>query len=111
MRRFGRVVVICGALALVPLPSAAVTAEFVAKLLAFDGVFWLGEEGGTVRKGFEVSGGRAGFVAGLDIDEFVNTVMDDLRGGDAVLVKGSRACNLDRVVSRFCERSADGPEN
>jgi len=66
-----------------------------------DAVFWLGEEGGTVREGFTKSGGRVPFRLHHDLDSLLSDVRGWVREGDALLVKASHACNLDAFVDRL----------
>jgi UDP-N-acetylmuramoyl-tripeptide--D-alanyl-D-alanine ligase len=66
-----------------------------------DEVFWLGESGGAVKEGFEQSAGVAAFHRCGELTELVQAVGADVRTGDAVLVKASRACNLDRFVAQL----------
>jgi UDP-N-acetylmuramoyl-tripeptide--D-alanyl-D-alanine ligase len=64
-----------------------------------DAVFWLGDEGPHVKKGYEEAGGAAPFRLCRSLQELIGEVGGDLRNGDAVLVKASRAVELDRFVS------------
>jgi UDP-N-acetylmuramoyl-tripeptide--D-alanyl-D-alanine ligase len=68
-----------------------------------DAIFWLGESGGAVREGFDKSGGIAAFHRCGELTELVQAVGADVRTGDAVLVKASRAIGLDRLVARLLE--------
>jgi UDP-N-acetylmuramoyl-tripeptide--D-alanyl-D-alanine ligase len=61
-----------------------------------DMVFWLGKYGSDVEKGIAES--RKAFRAFVDMDELIDAVRSTVERGDAVLVKASRAANLDRVV-------------
>lgn len=69
-----------------------------------DRVFWFGSDGSLVNEGFTKNGGRAPFTIHTDIGELVERVADEIRPRDAVLVKASRACNLDQFVTRFLDR-------
>jgi UDP-N-acetylmuramoyl-tripeptide--D-alanyl-D-alanine ligase len=66
-------------------------------------VFWLGEDGGEVKAGFEKAGGSAPLRLYDSLDRLVEDVCREARAGDAILVKASRACNLDRFVTRLLD--------
>ena len=66
--------------------------------VGLDAVYWLGEEGTAVEAGWLGAGNRPGFSRAHDLDGLAEQVGKAMRTGDVVLVKGSRACNLDRVV-------------
>jgi UDP-N-acetylmuramoyl-tripeptide--D-alanyl-D-alanine ligase len=61
-------------------------------------VWWFGEEAGHVRSGLESAGGGVHFRAFSDLEELTGAVTEEIRSGDAVLVKGSHSCRLDLVV-------------
>jgi UDP-N-acetylmuramoyl-tripeptide--D-alanyl-D-alanine ligase len=65
----------------------------------FDLVFWLGDAAADVRAGLAEAGVRCEFRAFRDPEELAEAVAGEIRPGDAVLVKGSHACRLDRVVT------------
>jgi UDP-N-acetylmuramoyl-tripeptide--D-alanyl-D-alanine ligase len=69
-----------------------------------DLVFWLGSNGELVEANFIKSGGDAPFHVHTDLNELVDQAAAEIRPRDAVLVKASRACNLDQFVTRFLER-------
>jgi UDP-N-acetylmuramoyl-tripeptide--D-alanyl-D-alanine ligase len=85
---------------------------------AVDIVCWYGENGERVEEGFSQSKapgekysnrktpsrrlGKA-FQSYRSIDKLVGDLQPQIRSGDAVLVKASRACHLDRVVDRLLE--------
>jgi UDP-N-acetylmuramoyl-tripeptide--D-alanyl-D-alanine ligase len=67
-----------------------------------DALYWYGENGGLVEAG--LSGRMARFEWHTEIDELVRALADEIRPGDGVLVKASRAAHLDRVVDALIER-------
>lgn len=67
--------------------------------IGLDLVWWLGEAGGQVHSGIQSAGGTGQFRSFNDLDELIEAVTNEIRSGDAVLVKGSHSCRLDRVVS------------
>lgn len=66
-----------------------------------DAIFWLGEDGDDVNTGYQEAGGGSTLRLYDSIDRLVADVGAEIRAGDAVLVKASRACNLDRFVDRI----------
>jgi UDP-N-acetylmuramoyl-tripeptide--D-alanyl-D-alanine ligase len=78
---------------------------------AVDSVFWFGEDGRSAKKGFDAAGGAAKFQLYDSLKNLAEEVAADVRAGDAVLVKASRACNLERVVERLLDALDTGSEN
>jgi len=76
-----------------------------------DAVFWLGDEGPHVKEGYEVAGGASPFRLCRSLQELIGEVGGDLRAGDAVLVKASRAVELDRFVSELLVMLESKTEN
>ncbi len=70
---------------------------------AVDSVFWFGEDGKSVKKGFDAASGAAKFQLYDSLKNLSEAVAADVRAGDAVLVKASRTCNLDHVVERLLD--------
>lgn len=85
---------------------------------AIDVLCWYGESGDRVEEGFsprkassEKVSSRKGssrrpgneFRSYRRIDELVRDLQKEIRAGDAVLVKASRACHLDKVVDGLLE--------
>lgn len=68
-----------------------------------DSVYWMGEEGASAKECFVETGGKTPFHLYDSTERLVADVEADLRGGDAVLVKASRLCNLNRVVAQLLE--------
>jgi UDP-N-acetylmuramoyl-tripeptide--D-alanyl-D-alanine ligase len=85
--------------------SFAKHAELGARLAqsAIDGVFWFGDNGGVVKEGFLNSGGNIPFHVHTRLGELVDHVRGEIVPRDVVLVKASRACNLDRFVARILD--------
>jgi UDP-N-acetylmuramoyl-tripeptide--D-alanyl-D-alanine ligase len=68
-------------------------------VIGVDATYWMGDEGPVVKGGYEGAGGTAPFRKCGSIEELVGEVGKNVRAGDAVLVKASRAVGLDRFVS------------
>ena len=79
--------------------------EYLAKL-GVEKVYWLGELGAHVRAGAQAVDTETGFLFFDATDALADSVGSDLRSGDVVLVKASRACRLDEVVEKLCESLA-----
>jgi UDP-N-acetylmuramoyl-tripeptide--D-alanyl-D-alanine ligase len=84
----------------------------LAAELGLDLLFALGEHGGEVVAG-ALEGGmdRARAVSSRDADELTARIRSALRGGDWVLVKGSRAMRMERIVQALAESSAKPAES
>ena len=80
-------------------PDAHRAAGRLAAELGLDFVFALGEHAGEVVAG-ALEGGmdRARAISSLDADEITARIRAVLRGSDRVLVKGSRAMRMERIV-------------
>lgn len=80
----------------------AVAAE--AATCGVDRLYWLGPQGETVRDA--ARGARADFPVELhaQMQVLVEALARELRAGDVVLIKASRACRLDEVVAALVER-------
>lgn len=76
---------------------------FLASLKLHE-IFWVGEWGAAVEKGYRKKGGSARFVIFPDAERLAGEIAEEFREGDIVLVKGSRACGLEKVVDVICER-------
>jgi UDP-N-acetylmuramoyl-tripeptide--D-alanyl-D-alanine ligase len=76
-----------------------------------DAVFWFGEEGLNVRDGFSVAGGTGSFRLYESLDTLTRDFIAGIHSGDAVLIKASRAQNLDRVVARLLVKLDPETEN
>lgn len=61
-----------------------------------DAVYWYGESGGLVEAG--LSGRQPRFEWHTELDELIRALSNEVRPGDGVLIKASRAAHLDRVV-------------
>jgi UDP-N-acetylmuramoyl-tripeptide--D-alanyl-D-alanine ligase len=61
-------------------------------------IFWVGEFGAHVEKGYHDTGGAAPISVWPSADRLAARVAGEFRAGDIVLVKGSRACRLEKVV-------------
>ena len=73
--------------------------EFLAGL-EIDLIFWIGEWGDEVARGYRLQAG-SGQLAVLPADGDPVAVPGTVRPGDVVLVKGSRACRLERIVDKL----------
>jgi len=74
-----------------------VGAEVVAR--GIDRLYWFGEQGGVVREAVAAAGARLTVETFGDQGELARALLAELKSGDAVLVKASRACRLDEVVA------------
>ncbi|NIM19600.1 MAG: UDP-N-acetylmuramoyl-tripeptide--D-alanyl-D-alanine ligase [Candidatus Latescibacteria bacterium] len=79
--------------------------------IALDRIFWIGESSGDVTEAYQLKGGKASLSVFVDLKELVQTLKRELRPGDAVLVKGSRACGLERVVDGLLAATKMGEES
>jgi UDP-N-acetylmuramoyl-tripeptide--D-alanyl-D-alanine ligase len=61
-------------------------------------IYWVGECGPVVEKGYRDNGGTSPLTIFPDANQLANAVEDEFHAGDIVLVKGSRACKLEKVV-------------
>lgn len=77
-----------------------------AASLPLDEVWWVGEEAPHVRRGLE--GSAAVFRAFADVASAVAAAGKSVSPGDALLVKASRACELDRFVSDLLQLLDEG---
>jgi UDP-N-acetylmuramoyl-tripeptide--D-alanyl-D-alanine ligase len=80
----------------------AVGAE--AATAGVDRLYWFGPQGEAVREAARAA--RADFVVELhtEMQALADAVAGELRGGDVVLVKASRACRLDELVAGLIDR-------
>ena len=67
--------------------------------LEIDRVYWVGESGEAVRSGLDQAGSGPALTLVADVDAIVEATRGAFDDGDVVLVKASRACDLDRFVS------------
>ncbi len=67
--------------------------------LDMDRIYWVGECGGSVEEGYRQSKGKHSISIFADAGRLIRTAEKEVKSGDIVLVKGSRACKLERVVS------------
>jgi len=67
--------------------------------LELDRVYWAGESGDAVKAGLEHAGGGPALTLVRDVDALIKKTRGAFSAGDVVLVKASRACDLDRFVS------------
>ncbi len=70
---------------------------YIAKLELYK-IFWVGEFGHIVEKGYREKGGTSPIAIFPDADRLASEIAEEFRAGDVVLVKGSRACKLEKVV-------------
>lgn len=68
-----------------------------------DAIYWMGGDGAAAKDGFEAAGGRAPFRLYDSIEKLAADLGAGVRAGDAVLVKASRACYLNLVVTQLLE--------
>jgi UDP-N-acetylmuramoyl-tripeptide--D-alanyl-D-alanine ligase len=71
---------------------------YLAKL-GLSKVFWVGEFGAHVERGYRDGGGTAPFAVFPTAGRLAGEAAAEFRAGDIVLVKGSRACRLEKVVA------------
>ena len=64
-----------------------------------DALIWYGANAGLVGEGFARAKPGKKVRPYTDIAELIRDLREEIRAGDAVLVKGSRACHLDKVVN------------
>lgn len=76
-----------------------------------DAVYWVGDEGTHVRKGYQNAGGAAPITLCGSVEQTIRAIGDDIRPGDTVLVKASHAMGLDRFVSGLLELLESNTEN
>ncbi len=74
-------------------------------------IFWLGESGVLVEKGFQSCSGTGSFSIFMSADDLVRAAREEIRSGDIVLVKASRACKLEYVVRELLEAMETEREN
>jgi len=74
-----------------------------AALQPVDILCWFGENGRLVGEAFSRAAPGKAFKAYAKLDELIRYLEREVRAGDAVLVKGSRACHLDKVVNGLLE--------
>ena len=67
--------------------------------LALDKIFWVGECGPAVEKGYLEKGGGNPIAVFADAEGLADSITGEFHAGDIVLVKGSRAGRLEKVVS------------
>jgi UDP-N-acetylmuramoyl-tripeptide--D-alanyl-D-alanine ligase len=68
--------------------------------LGLDQVYWVGASGAVVRSGLGQEKGGPEITVVADVDALAGDLQGELADGDVVLVKASRACGLDRFVSK-----------
>ncbi len=78
--------------------------------LALDAVFFFGEETRDALDAYREARGAAAAEWHGEFDELVRRVTAAARAGDLVLVKGSRALELERLVPFLTERDAAGED-
>ncbi len=66
-------------------------------------MIWYGENAGLVGEGFSRAKAGKRVRPYTNIADLVRDLRNEIRAGDAVLVKGSRACHLDKVVNGLLE--------
>jgi UDP-N-acetylmuramoyl-tripeptide--D-alanyl-D-alanine ligase len=66
-----------------------------------DAVYWYGENGRIVSGALR--SGKIKFEWHRNVEELVRVLGEEIRAGDSVLVKASRACYLDRVVDALLD--------
>jgi UDP-N-acetylmuramoyl-tripeptide--D-alanyl-D-alanine ligase len=79
--------------------------EFIARSNV-DRLYWLGGSGRLVKEGTQSSGKLVRFFESLD--DLYDAVQAELKPGDVVLVKASRAASLDVVVGRLRRSLGEG---
>jgi len=67
--------------------------------LEIDRVYWVGENGGAVKSALDQAGSGPALTLVDDVDALIRETRGGFADGDVVLVKASRACDLDRFVS------------
>lgn len=67
-------------------------------------VFWKGVNAGTVEKGIEEAKGEVEFASFENLESLADAVASGVSGGDVVLVKASRSCELDTFVHELIAR-------
>lgn len=71
-----------------------------------DALYWMGEQGGVVRDAALARRGDLPVFLFSEIEALAAALERELRAGDAVLVKASRACRLDECVARVVDALA-----
>lgn len=71
------------------------------KECSLDAVYWYGESGRLVADA--MSAGKVAFKWHTNVDELVRALAEEIRAGDGVLIKASRASRLERVVDALLE--------
>ncbi|UCG51875.1 MAG: UDP-N-acetylmuramoyl-tripeptide--D-alanyl-D-alanine ligase [Candidatus Latescibacterota bacterium] len=66
--------------------------------VAVDVVYWYGDNGDLVEEGFSSEGADKTFQCFRRLNELLDKLGSEVKTDDVVLVKASRACQLDRVV-------------
>jgi UDP-N-acetylmuramoyl-tripeptide--D-alanyl-D-alanine ligase len=74
-------------------------------------IFWVGEFGEHVEKGYHGSGGAAPVAVFPSADRLAGEVAGEFHAGDIVLVKGSRACKLEKVVEAIRSAVESGKDH
>lgn len=76
---------------------------YYAALQPLDTLIWYGENAGLVGEGFSRAKAGKRVRPYTNLADLVRDLRNEIRAGDAVLVKGSRACHLDKVVNGLLE--------
>ncbi len=71
--------------------------------IGIDALLWMGEQGAVVRDAIQAAGGTLDVELYGTVEPLVGALTTRLAAGDAVLVKGSRACALDECVAGVIE--------
>lgn len=81
--------------------------EYIAEA-PVDIVHWLGPGGHDVEEGFRSRNRERSFQCHETLDGLLNALQGELKSGDVVLVKGSRAAALERVVDHLAGVKENG---
>jgi UDP-N-acetylmuramoyl-tripeptide--D-alanyl-D-alanine ligase len=83
---------------------------YLAKL-ELNKIFWIGECGPAVETGYRENSGKKSLVFFPDAEHLASAVAGEFHAGDVVLVKGSRACKLEKVVDAIHAQAETGKDH
>ncbi len=75
--------------------------------LSIDVIYWFGENGGLVGEGLSSQGSKMAFESFGSRDELGARLADQTAPEDVILVKASRSCQLDKIVSGLLDAVAE----